>query len=141
MFVISYNVVPDRLLQPSLMFEGKARSLLKSGAPERRFTQIGSSPTCKFWTGLEKFVKDKRSSLFRPLRRRRRKKFKTSTADLRRNKIGRTDGSTSKGRKRRQRRRRHRRHRRLRRHRRRRRRTTSLEKNRVCCITATSATR
>ncbi len=30
--------------QPSLMFVGKARSLSKSGEPERSFTQLGPSP-------------------------------------------------------------------------------------------------
>ncbi len=31
--------VPGRLFQPSLMFEGKARSLAKSGAPESSFIE------------------------------------------------------------------------------------------------------
>ncbi len=34
---------PGKPLQPSLTFLGKARSSPQSGAPERRFTQVGST--------------------------------------------------------------------------------------------------
>jgi hypothetical protein len=37
--------VPGRPLQPILMLGGKARSLPKSGVPERYFTQVGSDLT------------------------------------------------------------------------------------------------
>jgi hypothetical protein len=37
-----------RHLQPSIMFVGMARSLLKSGAPERCTTQVGSRLTQKY---------------------------------------------------------------------------------------------
>ncbi len=43
--------VPGKLFQPSLMCVGKARSLAKSGAPERLFTFSGSGLTHKHLTG------------------------------------------------------------------------------------------
>jgi hypothetical protein len=45
------------------MFVGKARNLPWSGALERCFTQVGSSLTCKHKIRLEKFTRDKHSSL------------------------------------------------------------------------------
>ncbi len=42
-FVIAIVFVPWRPFQLSLMFVGKVRSFYKSGAPERCFTQTGSS--------------------------------------------------------------------------------------------------
>ncbi len=39
--------VPVRSLWPSLMFVGKARSLLKSGAPEKCFARVCSVLTHK----------------------------------------------------------------------------------------------
>jgi hypothetical protein len=36
--------VPSKPIQPSLMFVGKARRLLWSGAPERCFNQVSISP-------------------------------------------------------------------------------------------------
>jgi hypothetical protein len=45
------------------MFVGKARGLLLSGAPEKGFTQVCSSLTCKYYTRLEKLARDKRSTL------------------------------------------------------------------------------
>jgi hypothetical protein len=47
------------------MFADKARSLPKSGAPERFSAEIGSGPTQNFYTRLQKLAKDKHSSLFR----------------------------------------------------------------------------
>ncbi len=45
------------------MFVGEARSLPLSGAPERWFTQVGSSLTHKYQTRLERLNRDKHSSL------------------------------------------------------------------------------
>jgi hypothetical protein len=47
------------------MFEGEAKSLPKSGAPERCFTQVGSDLNCKHQTRLEKLARDEHSSLLR----------------------------------------------------------------------------
>jgi len=47
--------VPGKPFQPSLMFVGKARRLPQSGAPERRFTQLGSGLPVNIrlgWKGL-----------------------------------------------------------------------------------------
>jgi hypothetical protein len=49
----------------SLMFVGKARSLLLSGACERCFIHLGSSLTSKHETRLERLARDKHSSLLR----------------------------------------------------------------------------
>ncbi len=51
--------------QPILVFVGKARSLLLSGACERCFIHLGSSLTSKDETSLERFARDKHSSLLR----------------------------------------------------------------------------
>jgi hypothetical protein len=59
--------VPGRLFQPSLMFVGKTRNLLKTGAPERCFTLAGSGLTYKYYTRLERLATDKQSSLVRTL--------------------------------------------------------------------------
>jgi hypothetical protein len=45
------------------MFVGEARSLPKSGAPERFFTRVGSSLTQKHQAKLERLAKDKHPSL------------------------------------------------------------------------------
>jgi hypothetical protein len=45
------------------MFVSKARTLPYSGAPERGFTWIGSGPTRKHFTRLERPVSNKHSSL------------------------------------------------------------------------------
>jgi hypothetical protein len=55
--------VPGKPLQPSQMLVGKSRSLPQSGAPERYFTWVGSSLTCKHWTRLKRLARDKRFSL------------------------------------------------------------------------------
>ncbi len=47
MFEISQKIVPDRPFPPSPMFEGKARSLHKSGARERFLTLMSNCFTCK----------------------------------------------------------------------------------------------
>ncbi len=47
------------------MFEGKARSLPKSGAPERCFTRVGSGLTCEYQARLENLVRDKPSNLLK----------------------------------------------------------------------------
>jgi hypothetical protein len=57
--------VPGKLFQPSLMFVGEARKLPWSEAPERCFTQVGSSLTRKHSTSLEKLARDKHPSLLR----------------------------------------------------------------------------
>ncbi len=54
--------VPGRRFQLSLMFEGKARSLPKSGAPERYLNQVRCSLTCKHYTGMERLARNKHSS-------------------------------------------------------------------------------
>jgi hypothetical protein len=40
-------LVPGKPFQPSLLFVGKDMSLLKSGAPEKYFTWVGSYFTYK----------------------------------------------------------------------------------------------
>jgi hypothetical protein len=47
----------------SLNVAGKARSKTYSGAPERCFTQVGSYLTQKHLNKLERFARDKHSSL------------------------------------------------------------------------------
>ncbi len=46
--------LPGNVFQLSIMFVGKARSLLWSGTPERCFTQIRYSLTSKHVTRLER---------------------------------------------------------------------------------------
>jgi hypothetical protein len=58
------SAIPVRLLQPNLMY-GKARSLPKSGAPERNFNWAGSCLTTKQSTWLERPARDKHSILLR----------------------------------------------------------------------------
>ncbi len=59
-------VDPDRPFQPSLMFVGKARSLPKSGTPERCF--MGRHrPFLQTFTRLEKTAREKRSSFLQTL--------------------------------------------------------------------------
>jgi hypothetical protein len=55
--------VPSKPFPLSLMFEGMARSLPKSGAPERCFTWVGSCVTRKHYTILEMLARDTHSSL------------------------------------------------------------------------------
>jgi hypothetical protein len=55
--------VPGKPFQPSLIFVVKARSLPKSGAPERQFTWVGSGLTRKHKTKLERLARDKHPSL------------------------------------------------------------------------------
>ncbi len=52
-----------KLLQSSLIFVSKARSLPLCRAPERYLTQIGCGLTWKHYTRLEKFAEDKHSGL------------------------------------------------------------------------------
>ncbi len=52
-------LVPGRPLQPSLMFTSKEKSLPKSGARERSFTQEGSSHARKHLTRLKSLARDK----------------------------------------------------------------------------------
>ncbi len=59
------------------MFLGKAWRLTKSGAAERGFPRVCSSPTCRHLTRWEKLTKDKHSSLLRKLINDRRKSFIT----------------------------------------------------------------
>jgi hypothetical protein len=73
--VIYKYFVHDRLFQPSLMFLSKARNLPKSVAPERCFTWTGSRLTHKYLTRLERFAKDKHSSLLGTFVNHRCKKF------------------------------------------------------------------
>ncbi len=51
---------PGEPLEASLMFVGKARSRIKSGATEIYFTKLGSTTTC-----LKQLATDKHSSLLR----------------------------------------------------------------------------
>jgi hypothetical protein len=67
--------VLDKPFHPSLMFVGEARSLPKSGAPERFFTRVGSSLTRKHQTRLERLAKDKHPRLLRKSVNYGRKKF------------------------------------------------------------------
>ncbi len=57
------------------MFVGKARSVFKSVAPEKGFTQVSSCLTHNHYTNLEKLAKDKHSSLFQTFVKYGRKKF------------------------------------------------------------------
>ncbi len=45
--------VRGKPFQPNLMFVGKAKSLLLSGTPERRLTQVGSGLTLNIRLGLK----------------------------------------------------------------------------------------
>jgi hypothetical protein len=65
MFIISSSVCPCQIIRPILMFVGKAMSLNCSGTPERCFTRVGSSLTCKHYTRLERLSRIKYYSLFR----------------------------------------------------------------------------
>jgi hypothetical protein len=64
-----------KLLQPSLMFAGKARSLPKSRAPERYFTWVGSALKIKYKARLERLVRDKHTTLLRKFVNYGRKRF------------------------------------------------------------------
>ncbi len=66
---------PGKLFQPRLIFIGKAKRLLKSGAPERYFTWVGTSLTCKHLTRLERPARDIHSGLLRKFLNYGRKKF------------------------------------------------------------------
>jgi hypothetical protein len=55
--------VSEKPFHPSLSCVGKARSLPKSGAPERLFIRVGSGLTHKHKTRLKKLDTDKHSSL------------------------------------------------------------------------------
>jgi hypothetical protein len=57
------------------MFVSEARSLPKSGAPERSFTQVGSGLICQHKTRLEKLARDKPSGLLLIFINYGRKKF------------------------------------------------------------------
>jgi hypothetical protein len=59
------------------MFWGKARSLLKSGAPKRCFILTGTDLTRKYKIRLERTVKDKPVSLFGPFVSYKEKSFVT----------------------------------------------------------------
>jgi hypothetical protein len=63
------------VFQLSLKFEGKARGLPKSGAPEKCFARVGSGLTHKHWTRLERPATDKHSSLLQKSVNYRHKKF------------------------------------------------------------------
>ncbi len=60
--------VPGTPFQPSMMLVFKARNLPYIGAPERCFPWGGSGLTCKHYNRLERFSRDKHSSLLRTLR-------------------------------------------------------------------------
>ncbi len=47
--------------QPSPIFVGKARILIQSGVPERRFTWVGSEPYSQTLTWLERFAEENHS--------------------------------------------------------------------------------
>jgi hypothetical protein len=49
-------LVPDKTLQPSLLFVGKARSL--SYPPESFFNRVGSRFTNKHWTRMERLARE-----------------------------------------------------------------------------------
>ncbi len=55
--------VHGKPFQPSLMFVGEVRSLPQRGSLERCFTRVGSSLTHKRQTRLERFARNKHSSL------------------------------------------------------------------------------
>jgi hypothetical protein len=57
---------PNRLFQPIIMFVGEAKSLHKSGAPERCFTRLGFGLIQKHLTRLERPARSKHSSLLGP---------------------------------------------------------------------------
>jgi hypothetical protein len=60
------------------MFVSKARNLvLQCGAPEMRFTRVGSGLTCKHDTKLERLARDKQSRLLRKFINQRQKLFIT----------------------------------------------------------------
>jgi hypothetical protein len=68
-------IVPGRLFQPSTMFADKARSIPKSGTPEKCSNVKGCGLTRKHYTRLVKLDKDKHSILLRILVNYVRKKF------------------------------------------------------------------
>ncbi len=59
--------VLGRFFQPGVKFEGEARSLPKSGAPESCFIRVGSGLTRKHYTRMERPVRGKHSGLFQTL--------------------------------------------------------------------------
>ncbi len=61
-FIISQTVcVSGKPFQPRLMFVGKARGLLQSGALERCFTRVGFGLTSKHQTSSERLARDEHS--------------------------------------------------------------------------------
>jgi hypothetical protein len=62
------------------MFGGKARSLLKSGAPKRCFIRTGTGLTRKYWTRLKRTVRDKHVSLSGPFISYKENNFVTMTS-------------------------------------------------------------
>jgi len=54
---------PGNPNKPSLIFEGKVRSLPLSGAPKRCFILLGCIISHKQFTRLERLARDKRFSL------------------------------------------------------------------------------
>jgi hypothetical protein len=63
--ICGFSFAPGKPFQPSVMFVGEGKSLSLSGAPESYFNPIGFSLTCKHCTRLERFARDKHSSLLR----------------------------------------------------------------------------
>ncbi len=59
------SLLRPRVFAPGNMFEGKARSLLLSGAPESYFSWVDSGLTSKEQTRLERLSMDKHSGLLR----------------------------------------------------------------------------